>query len=295
MIKSLGDLRARRKQDGAPKKKNSWAFEAAMAAMAWTALALAVTYLMNGSWLGAGLGLVLGFVGLCLVFVVSSGALSVGWEKQADLVGYLPVLGALWAFSHGRFEHAPWLPLAVSVTTWIFHGWRYRAQTLAKPIPRDSLPEDVAQSLVDLPETLDTRLQAPLDRALLDCAALQKVAAATQAAAGAYAMFGIDPVGLVDDAHTTLREMSRRATSAQALSAALADGASEPVRVAFDAAVAGLEKQADEIRGAREAWLLFDAAQVDEKASRVEGLRRRAEALRAMGTAIREVERTVAG
>ena len=59
--------------------------------------------------------------------------------------------------------------------------------------------------------------------------------------------------------------------------------------------IARLQKQADEIRGAREAWLLFDAAQVDEKASRIEGLRRRADALRAMGSAIREVERTVTG
>jgi hypothetical protein len=294
MIKSLGDLRARRKQEGEPKKKNSWAFEAAMAAMAWTSLALAVTYLMNGSWLGAGLGLVLGFIGLCIVFVVASGALSVGWEKQADFLAYFPVLAALGAFSHGRFEHAAWLPLGVSFVTWVFHGARYRAAEKAKVIPRDSLPEDVAQSLVALPESLDTRLQAPLDRALLDCAALQKVAAEAQAAGGAYAMFGIDPVGLVDDAHTTLREMSRRATSAQALSAALADGASASVREALDAAVAGLEKQADEIRGAREAWLLFDAAQVDEKASRIEGLRRRADALRAMGSAIREVEGTLA-
>lgn len=300
MIKSLSELRARRgasdPKDGG-KQKNDWAFEAGMAAMGWTSLAMAVTYIVNGSWLGGGLGLIGGFIGLCLVFVVSAGAASVGWAKRADIVGYVVVLIALGLFSRGRWETVPWLPLAAAIVSWPFHAVRYRREQLAEAAtPTEELPRDVADTLVSLPADLEPRLRAPLDRALQDCAALQTAAKAAHgdtSMEGAFRLFGIDPAALVDDAHATLREMGRRAINGQALAQALAEGASSKVGEALDACVTTLEAQADEIRGAREAWLLFHVAQASERAGRVEGLRRRAEALRATGEAIREVERAV--
>lgn len=299
MIKSLNDLRTLRAGgQAAAKKRNSWAFEASMAAMGWTSLALCIVSILNGSWLGGALGLILGFIALCTIYVVAAGCASVGFEKQADGIGYVAVLTALGLFSWERWERLGWVPFTLAAGTWVFHAVRYRKEWLQEDRRRDALPEDLATSLVALPTDLDPRLQAPLDRALADCAALQKTAGEAAATPGAYTAFGIDPTALVDDAHTALREMSRRATAAQTLSTAVQDGASAQIREALDAAVAGLERQADEIRGAREAWLLFVAAQaggLDDRESRVEGLRRRAEALRAMGDAIREVEQTVGG
>lgn len=303
MIKSLSELRARRgdpnSKDGGKAKKNDWAFEAGMAAMGWTSLALAVTYILNGSWLGGALGLVGGFIALCTVFVVSAGAASVGWAKRADIIGYLAVLVVLGLFSRDRWATLPWLPVAAAMVSWPFHAVRYRREQLAEAVaPSGELPRDVEDALVSLPANLEPRLQAPLDRALQDCAALQAAAREVHAdpdRGGALRLFGIEPAALMDDAHATLREMGRRAISAQALAQALAEGASTKVGDALDECVAALEAQADEIRGAREAWLLFQVAQEGEKAGRVEGLRRRAEALRATGEAIREVERSVKG
>ncbi len=293
MIRSLGDLRARRKGGGAH-KRSSWVFDAAFAAIGWTSLALAVSAGVTAGFFSAALALFLGFVALCLVFILAGGVSSAFLpERTAEVLGYLTAAVATGVYSHDRYGALSLVPPAVALGTFALHAWRYGrkdARARAETAPRE-LPADVEEMLAALPEHLDARLRGPVDRALADCAALKTAIEATPKAQNEGLPTDIDPQSLVRDAHAALREMGRRATAAQALVEALRDAPSPPVQAALDGVVTDLEAFADEVRGAREAWLLYQAARVGERGSQIDGLRRRAEALRAMGSALHEVER----
>ncbi|MCK6574321.1 hypothetical protein L6V77_24840 [Myxococcota bacterium] len=293
MIRSLGDLRARRK-GGTGKKTNSWVFEAAFAAIGWTSLALAIAAGVSGGWLTGTVALFLGFVALCLVFILGGGLSSAFLpEKPAEALGFAAATAAVGFYSHDRYGALSLVPPAVAVLMFVLHGLQYgraEARTAAATRRRD-LPADVEEMLVGLPEHLDARLRGPVDRALADCAALKAAIEALTTTEAEALPLDLEPKALVRDAHTALREMARRAAAAQALVEALRDAPSAPVETALAAAVRDLDAQANEVRGAREAWLLFQAARVGDRVAQVDGLRRRAEALRAMGQAMGEVER----
>ncbi len=293
MIRSLGDLRARRKGGGG-QKRSSWVFDAAFAAIGWTSLALAISAGVTAGFFSAALALFLGFVALCLLFILGGGVASAFLsERRAELVGYLIAAVATGIYSHDRYGALSFVPPAVALGTFALHAWRYgrkdaRAQAEAG---RRELPADVEEMLAALPEHLDARLRGPVDRALADCAALKTAIEAASSSENEALPTDIDPKSLVRDAHAALREMGRRAAAAQPLVEALRDAPSPPVRTALDGVVTDLEAFADEVRGAREAWLLYQAARVGDRGSQIDGLRRRAEALRAMGSALHEVER----